>query len=431
MEEIHLKAVILSAGEGKRMRPLTLTKPKTMLPVAGKPIIQYNIEALRDNGITDILLVVKYKEELVKSYFKDGKDFGVKISYETQDEPAGTADAISYSEDFAKNENLIVLNGDIILDKELISEIIADYENSQFDTLMVLTEVEDPSHYGVVEIQGILVKNIIEKPKKEDAPSNLINAGIYIFNKDVFSKIAETQVSSRGEFEITDSLILQIKDNKNIKGFITDKKWIDIGMPWDLLEINELIIKKIKENIKGTIEDGVTIHGTVFLDEGSIIRSGVYIEGSVYIGKNCDIGPNSFIRGSSYFGDNVNVGNAVEIKNSIIMENTNVNHLSYIGDSVVGSHCNMGAGTNVANLRFDDKPVLMSIKGQKTNTGRRKLGSIIGDNVKTGINTSFSPGVTVGFNSFIGPGILLQNDIESNKIVLLKQQQYLIDNLKK
>ncbi|MDR2623678.1 MAG: NTP transferase domain-containing protein [Methanobrevibacter sp.] len=425
-----MKAVILSAGEGRRMRPLTLTKPKTMLPIAGKPIIQYNIEALRDNGITDILLIVKYKEELVKDYFKDGKDFGVNIGYKTQDEPAGTADAIGYSKEFIEDDNLIVLNGDIILDKELISEIITDYESSRFDTLMVLTEVEDPSHYGVVEMQGILVKNIIEKPEKEDAPSNLINAGIYIFNKDIFDKISRTEISSRGEFEITDSLLLQIKDDKNIKGFVTDKKWIDIGMPWDLLEINELIINQIKENINGKIEDGVTIHGTIFLGEGSIIRSGVYIEGSVYIGKNCDIGPNSFIRGNSYFGDNVNVGNAVEIKNSIIMEHTKINHLSYVGDSVIGSRCNIGAGTNVANLRFDDKPVLMTVKGQKTNTGRRKLGSVIGDNVKTGINTSFSPGVTVGFNSFIGPGILLQNDVESNKVVLLKQQ-HTVDNLKK
>lgn len=425
-----MKAVILSAGEGRRMRPLTLTKPKTMLPVAGKPIIQYNIEALRDSGITEILLIVKYKEKLVKDYFKDGKAFGVNISYKTQEEPAGTADAISYSKNFIKDDNLIVLNGDIILDKELISEIIADYESSQFDTLMVLTEVEDPSHYGVVEMQGILVKNIIEKPKKEDAPSNLINAGIYIFNKNIFDKIAITEVSPRGEFEITDSLILQIRDNKNIKGFITNKKWIDVGMPWDLLEINEIVIKQIKEDIKGKIEDGVTIHGKVFLDEGSILRSGVYIEGSVYVGKNCDIGPNSFIRGNSYFGDYVNVGNAVEIKNSIIMEHTNINHLSYIGDSMIGSYCNIGAGTNVANLRFDDKPVLMNVKGQKTNTGRRKLGSVIGDNVKTGINTSFSPGVTVGFNSFIGPGILLQKDVESNKIVLLKQQ-HTVDNLRK
>jgi bifunctional UDP-N-acetylglucosamine pyrophosphorylase/glucosamine-1-phosphate N-acetyltransferase len=426
-----LKAIILSAGEGRRMRPLTLTKPKTMLHVAGKPIIQYNIEALRDSGIKDILLIVNYKEELVKEYFNNGKDFKVNITYKTQKKPDGTADAISYGEDFANDNDLIVLNGDIILDKELISEIINDYDNSKYDTLMVLTNVEDPSHYGVVEIKDSLVKNIIEKPKKEEAPSNLINAGIYIFNKDIFDKIAKTEISSRGEYEITDSLSLQIKDNKKIKGFITDKKWVDVGMPWDLLDINGTFIENIKENINGVIEDGAKINGKIFLDEGSIIRSGVYIQGSVYIGKNCDIGPNSYIRGNSYFGDNVRIGNAVEIKNSIVMENTSINHLSYVGDSVIGSHCNIGAGTNVANLRFDDKTIFMNVKGQKTSTGRRKLGSIIGDKVKTGINTSFSPGVIVGFNSFIGPGILLQHDIESNKIVLLKQQHHLIDNLKR
>jgi bifunctional UDP-N-acetylglucosamine pyrophosphorylase/glucosamine-1-phosphate N-acetyltransferase len=421
-----LKAVILSAGEGTRMRPLTLTKPKTMLPVAGKPIIQYNLEALRDSGITEILLIVNYKEKMVKDYFKDGKEFGVNISYKTQEKLIGTANAIKYSQNFVE-DHFIVLNGDIILDKELITEIIKEYDNFKPDTLMVLTKVEDPSPFGVVEIQDNFIRNIVEKPKKDEAPSNLINTGIYIFNKDIFEKIAITKKSKRGEYEITDSLSLQIENKKIVRGFETNKKWIDVGRPWELIEINELLLKKIKEENKGKIEKGATIHGNVFLDEGSIIRSGVYIEGFVYIGKNCDIGPNCYIRGNSYFGDNVKVGNAVEIKNSIIMENTNVNHLSYVGDSIIGSNCNLGAGTNIANLRFDDKPVKISVKGKKTDSGRRKLGSIIGDNVKTGINSSFSPGVTIGFNSFIGPEVLLHEDVESNKIVLLKQQHHTIN----
>jgi len=424
-----MKAIVLSAGEGTRMRPLTLTKPKTMLPVAGKPIIQYNIEALRDSGITEILLIVKYKEEMVKEFFGDGKEFGVEISYKTQSELSGTANAIAYGEDFVGMDDFVVLNGDIILDKDLISEIIHEYESFDMDTLMVLTEVKDPSSFGVVEIKNGFIQSIVEKPKKEDAPSDLINTGIYIFNKDIFDKIAKTEKSPRGEYEITDSLTLQIQDGKKVKGFTTTKKWIDVGRPWELLEINAFLLKDIKHTIMGKVEEGVRIHGNVFLDEGSILRSGVYIQGSVYIGKNCDIGPNSYIRGNSYFGDNVNVGNAVEIKNSIIMENTNVNHLSYVGDSVIGSNCNLGAGTNIANLRFDDKPVMVSIKGQKTDTGRRKMGSIIGDRVKTGINSSFSPGVTVGFNSFIGPEVLLQKDVDSYKIVLLKQQHHEIDHL--
>lgn len=417
---MKLKAIILSAGEGSRMRPLTLTKPKTMLPVAGKPIIQYNIESLRDNGITDILLIVRYKEEMVRNYFGDGSDFGVNISYKTQKDFLGTANAISYGEDFI-DDSIIVLNGDIILDDEIIHEIIKKYNYLTPDTLMLLTEVEDPSAFGVVEIENGNVKSIVEKPKREEAPSNLVNAGIYIFNKDIFDKIRKTEISERGEYEITDSVSLQIKDNKTVIGHKTSKDWIDVGRPWELIEVNEDLIGKLKTEIKGTIEDGAFIHGEVFLDEGSVIKAGVYIEGNVYIGKNCDIGPNSYIRGNTYFGDNVHVGNAVEIKNSIIMENTNVSHLSYVGDSVIGSNCNIAAGTNIANLRFDNATIKTKIKNQKIDSGRRKLGAIIGDSVKTGINSSFSPGVKVGHNSTIGSGVLLYEDLPSDTRVLEKQ----------
>lgn len=427
---MKLKAIILSAGEGSRMRPLTLTKPKTMLPVAGKPIIQYNIESLRDNGITDILLIVRYKEEIVRNYFGDGSDFGVNISYKTQKDFLGTANAISYGEDFI-DDSIIVLNGDIILDDEIIHEIIKKYNYLSPDTLMLLTEVEDPSAFGVVEIENGNIKNIVEKPKREEAPSNLVNAGIYIFNKDIFDKIRETEISERGEYEITDSVSLQIEDNKKVIGHKTSKDWIDVGRPWELIEVNEELIGKLKTEIKGTVEAGAVIHGEIFLDEGSVIKAGVYIEGNVYIGKNCDIGPNSYIRGNTYFGDNVHVGNAVEIKNSIIMENTNVSHLSYVGDSVIGSNCNIAAGTNIANLRFDNATIKTKIKNQKIDSGRRKLGAIIGDSVKTGINSSFSPGVKVGHNSTIGSGVLLYEDLPSDTRVLEKQTHIIQKKRKK
>ena len=425
-----MKAIILSAGEGSRMRPLTLTKPKTMLPVAGKPIIQYNIESLKNNGITDILLIVRYKEEIVRNYFGDGSDFGVNISYKTQKDFLGTANAISYAKDFI-DDSIIVLNGDIILDEEIICEMIEKYDDLTPDTLMLLTEVEDPSAFGVVEIEDGNIKSIVEKPKREEAPSNLVNAGIYIFNEDIFDKIEKTEISQRGEYEITDSVSMQIQDNKAVVGHKTSKDWIDVGRPWELIEVNEGLISELKTQIKGKIEDGAFIHGEVFLDEGSVIKAGVYIEGNVYIGKNCDIGPNSYIRGNTYFGDNVHVGNAVEIKNSIIMENTNVSHLSYVGDSVIGSGCNIAAGTNIANLRFDNATIKTKIKNQKIDSGRRKLGAIIGDSVKTGINSSFSPGVKIGHNSTIGSGVLLYEDLPSDTRVLVKQNHIIQKKNKK
>ncbi|WP_407379901.1 bifunctional sugar-1-phosphate nucleotidylyltransferase/acetyltransferase [Methanobrevibacter sp.] len=426
---MKLKAIILGAGEGSRMRPLTLTKPKTMLPVAGKPIIQYNIEALKDNGITDILLIVRYKEEIVRDYFGDGSKFGVNITYKTQKDFLGTANAISYGEDFIE-DSLLVLNGDIILDDEIIHDIIKKYEDLKPDTLMVLTEVDDPSAFGVVEIEDGNIKSIVEKPKKEDAPSNLVNTGIYVFNKDIFEKIERTEISERGEYEITDSVSIQIDEGKNVLGHKTDKDWIDVGRPWELIEVNEELIGNLKTKIKGKVENGAHIHGEVYLGEGSVIKAGVYIEGNVYIGKNCDVGPNCYIRGNTYFGDNVHVGNAVEIKNSIIMENTNVSHLSYVGDSVIGSNCNIAAGTNIANLRFDNANIKTKIKDSMEDSGRRKLGAIIGDSVKTGINSSFSPGVKVGSNSTIGSNVLLYEDLPSDTRVLLKQNHIIQDKNK-
>ena len=412
------------------MRPLTLTKPKTMLPVAGKPIIQYNIESLKNNGIKDILLIVRYKEEIVKDYFGDGSDFGVNITYKTQKNFLGTANAISYGEDFIE-DSLIVLNGDIILDDEIIEEIIKKYNYLKPDTLMVLTEVEDPSAFGVVEIEDNNIKNIVEKPKREEAPSNLVNTGIYVFNKDIFGKIEKTEISERGEYEITDSVSIQIAEGKKVIGHKTDKDWIDVGRPWELIEVNEELIGNLKTQIKGKVENGAHLHGEVYLGEGSVIKAGVYIEGNVYIGKNCDVGPNCYIRGNTYLGDNVHVGNAVEIKNSIIMENTNVSHLSYVGDSVIGSNCNIAAGTNIANLRFDNRSVKTKIKNQMIDSGRRKLGSIIGDSVKTGINSSFSPGVKVGYNSTIGSGVLLYDDVPSDTRILVKQNHIVQDKNKK
>lgn len=416
-----MKGVLLTAGEGTRMRPLTLTRPKTMLQVGGKPILQYNLEALRDAGVKDIVMVVGYKKEAIEGYFGNGSSFGVNITYVLQEKRLGTAHAISSVREAIDSE-FIVLNGDIIVDPELIVDLIAKYNSCSVSSILMLTEVEDPSSFGVVEIENGIIKNIIEKPAPGEAPSNLINAGIYLFDNTIFNAIDRTPKSERGEYEITDSLKIQMSENNMVIGLKSDHKWIDVGRPWELLNINEHFISEVEEEIQGEIEEGVTIHGNVVLGKNSVIRSGTYILGPVFIGEGCDIGPNSYLRKYTYIGNNVNVGNAVEIKNSIIMDGTNVNHLSYVGDSVIGANCNVAAGTNIANLRFDNKNVKMNIKGKKLDCGVRKLGAIFGDNVKTGINSSFNPGVKVGVNSAVGSGTIIYEDIPSNTLVLVKQE---------
>ncbi|AAB86062.1 glucose-1-phosphate thymidylyltransferase homolog [Methanothermobacter thermautotrophicus str. Delta H] len=416
-----MQAVILTAGEGTRMRPLTLTRPKTMLPVAGKPILQYSVDALRDNGVHDIVMITGYHEEAVRSHFGDGSGSGVNITYVRQEERLGTAHAIGQASELIDDE-FIVLNGDIITDPGLMGDLIGSYHERKPETLMVLREVPDPSSFGVVKVEGDRVREIIEKPGPDAGAGNLINTGIYVFSPAVFDYIERTPLSRRGEYEITDTIMMQVRDDLPVRAIISDRDWIDVGRPWELLEASERLMKDLEDSVEGDVEDGVTIHGPVAIGEGTIIRSGTYIQGPVYIGRNCDIGPNSYLRAHTCIGDGVSIGNAVEVKNSIIMDGTNINHLSYVGDSVIGMNCNIAAGTNIANLRFDDGPVRMVVKDDVVETGRRKLGAVFGDGVKTGINSSFNPGVKVGKDSCIGAGCVISRDVPSDRLVILRQE---------
>ncbi|NHJ31407.1 MAG: glucose-1-phosphate thymidylyltransferase, partial [Asgard group archaeon] len=182
------------------------------------------------------------------------------------------------------------------------------------------------------------------------------------------------------------------------------------------------LLRVVKPEIHGQVEKGAHLSGLVHIAKGARIRSGAYVVGPVIIGEDSDIGPNCFIRPHTSIGRNVRVGNACELKNSIIMNGTHVGHLSYVGDSILGEGCNLGAGTIVANLRFDNKTVKMEMKSKIVDTRRTKMGIIFGDNVKTGVGTLFMPGVKVGCNSWIGPNIVVKKDVTSNTILTLKQQ---------
>lgn len=400
-----MECVLLAGGEGKRMRPLTLTKPKPMLPVAGKTILERNLEILA-KFFKKIYIVVGHKKEVVIEFIKNRFN-NVEIEYIEQKEQIGTADAVLRLKERIKDK-FIVMNGDIIVSENTIKNFInfaKDKENA-----VCLTEVENPSDYGVVEIENDVITAIEEKPEKPK--SNLINAGIYSFDSKIFSAIEGVGKSKRNEYEITDAIKILIK-NREIYGFIDkDEFWIDVGKPWDLLTANEILLKNIKSEIYGNVEERVAIKNNIFVGEGTEILSGCYIIGPCYIGKNCKIGPNTFIRPYTSIGDNCHIGNAVEIKNSIIMSNTNVPHLSYVGDSIIGEHCNLGAGTNIANLRHDRSFVKVKINDKIMSSKRIKLGAIIGDNVKTGINTSILPGTVIYPYTRINAGEIVKHEVK-------------------
>ena len=397
-----MKAVILAAGEGNRMRPLTATRPKVMLPIANKPIMEHLLIEAREAGIKEFILIVGYCDQQVRDYFGRGEKLGVDISYCEQRKQLGTADALRMVEGRVDGD-FLVMNGDVVVKRDDIVRLV---NNKNITTLSVI-KVEDPRGLGMVELKKDRVVRIYEKT--ENPPTSMANAGLYLFTPDIHEAIARTEKSPRGEYELTDSLQLLMEVGREI-ACQEIKDWTDLSFPWDLLSANESLLAGLEPSQQGKVEQNVTINGPVAVGNNSVIRSGAYINGPVIIGEGCDIGPNCYIRPSTSIGDGCHIGAAVEVKNSIIMKGTKIPHHNYVGDSVIGEQCNLGAGTKIANLRLDKKNIYVA----GIDTGRRKLGAIIGDRVETGINASINVGCIIGNNTSIGPGAVVSGVISPN-----------------
>jgi UDP-N-acetylglucosamine diphosphorylase/glucosamine-1-phosphate N-acetyltransferase len=406
--EYHLsitKAIILAAGEGQRMSPLTETRPKVMLPIANKPILEHLLIEMKKAGIREFVFVVGYHDERIRSYFGDGADWDVHIQYCNQRKQEGTADALKTAQRFF-DDSFLVANGDIIIDSRDIQLVM-----SQTGNVMSVIELRDIAGLGVIE--GLAGQVLKVHEKVEHPPSHLANAGLYLFTPEINSALEKTEKSRRGEYEITDSLQILIDSGIHVAyqviGF-----WPHMGYPWDLLQVNARFLASMEPSCHAEIEAKTTLKGAVSIGKGTLIRSGSYIVGPVVIGQNCDIGPNCFIRAATSIGDNCHIGSSVEVKNCIIMSGTKIPHLNYIGDSIIGENCNLGAGTKIANLKLDKHNI--DIDG--IDTHMRTLGAIIGDNVQTGINSSINAGTLIGNNTFIGPGAFARGVISPGSKIL-------------
>lgn len=361
---IEMKAVILAAGEGKRMWPLTATRPKGMLPVANKPILEHILTEMSKAGVKEFIFVVGYKWQMVRDYFGDGSKWGLRVDYVIQEGRQGTASAVAMVE-WMVGDKFIVSNGDILIKAEDITKLVSTGIMN-----MAVVDVKDTTGLGVVTLQGETISIIHEKTGVE----GLANAGLYLLTRQIFHAIEGINPSPRGENELIDAFQSMI-DTGYLLTFTIIDSWLNISYPWDLLTANEVLVK-----------------GTIL--SGTVLRDNCYLDGPVQIGHNCTLGPNCYIRGATSIGDNCHIGAGVEVKNSIIMSGTKIPHLSYVGDSVIGENCNLGAGTIIANQRLDKKTVIVN----GVDTKRVKFGTIIGDNVQTGINTSIMPGTVIEAN---------------------------------
>jgi bifunctional UDP-N-acetylglucosamine pyrophosphorylase/glucosamine-1-phosphate N-acetyltransferase len=394
-----------------------------MIPIAGRPIVEHVVRSLTTNGVGELLVVVGHKREVLQDFLGDGGKFEAKISYKVQPGVLGTADAVGMAEEFVGEEDFLVIYGDLFTKPRAIHRVLETYEASGKKPTLTVVSVPNPSSYGVVSVSEDKATRIVEKPEPQEVSGNLANAGIYIFGNEIFDAIRSTVKSERGELEVTDSVNTLI--GKGIEFAVVrieQKDWVDMGCPWDVLEANRLCLTALEPRILGEIESGARLVGPVFIDREARILSGAYVEGPAYIGENCEIGPNCLVRPYTSLGKEVKIGNACEVKNSIVMDATKIPHNSYIGDSIIGENCNFGAGTIVANLRLDYESVKMMVKGKLVDSETKKLGVIVGDNVRTGVNVSLMPGIKIGGHTWIGPNVLVYRDLPSGVIVTQKQE---------
>ena len=420
-----MKAVILAAGDSTRMLPLSANQPKHLLPVAGKPLIFHTMEALENAGIKETLVVYGYHAELLREVV-ESRSWKMSVSFVNQEERKGTGHAAGYAKKFVGKSEAILMFGDVMVGPGTFEGLIGYHNEGEYDLTLTTKYIEDPSEYGIAVVKKGKVTSLIEKPKREEMVSNLVSAGVFAITNTLWEAIDKTEISPRGEIELTDSISMLI-ERGNVGAYALPSWWLDVGKPWDLLEANKLLLENEERRIEGTVEEGVVIKGDVIIEKSALIKSGAYIEGPALIGEDSVIGPNCYIRAFTSLGKRVKIGNAVEIKNCIIMDDTNVGHLSYVGDSIIGQRSNFGAGTITANLRHDDRSIFVTVKGERFDSKRRKLGAIIGDDVKTGIGTSISPGIVIHQGARTGVGVIVDRDIEANKLVNVKQNQEVLD----
>lgn len=394
-----MQTVILAAGQGTRMRPLTDRRPKPMLPVADRPLMAHTADAAVEAGATELLLVVGYEADAVRGYFGD-EYRNTPVRYAVQAEQRGTAHAVRAAREHIEGA-FAVLNGDDIYDPDSVTRLF------EGGPAVGTYEVENPRPYGVFDIADGVVEGIVEKPA--DPPSNRVNVGAYVLPAEARGWL-DVEESERGEEEVTD-VLARVVDERSVRAVGVDR-WMGVGRPWELLEANEWQLGDLDRGIRGEVAPTADLRGDVVVEEGATVEPGVVVEGPVLVRAGAHVGPNAYVRGHTLLGEGVRVGNAVEVKNSVLMTGAAVPHLSYVGDSVIGREVNLGAGTTVANLRHDDEAVRVTVKGDRVSTGRRKFGVVVGDGAKTGVETTLNAGVTLSTEARVEPNATVTRDRE-------------------
>ncbi len=398
-----IQAVILAAGKATRTEPLTAGKAKALLPVLDGTIMTKILDAAQPLIDEAIIVIGHLKEQVISALGSEYK--GVKLTYVEQEEQLGTGHALLCAEPHIKDRFIILTGDDIISPKDLQNLTRHRYA-------CLANEVKDPSRFGIFTIDAD--NNITDIEEKPDQPkSNLANTAIWVMDRRLLTLMKAQGKTERDEFEVTCALGALIKEEKVYCQPVQDY-WIPITYPWNLLEANVHFLRQIEEcRIDGVVEPGAVVKGCVHIGKGTTVKAGTCIEGPAYIGNDCTIGPHAYIRKDTIILDNVNTRG--ELYDVLIMSGTTAKHPCYLSHGIVGEDCNIGYGTVFADYRHDAGSNMTVIKGQKIDSGRRKLGAFLGHRVHTGIGTLIYPGRKLWPHTTTLPGEIVKKDIHESE----------------
>lgn len=405
-------AIVLAAGRATRMWPLCTETPKPLVQLGGRPLLAHLLDRLASCGIRRAVLVVPPEHTKFRTTL-DGQHPGLDLVYAVQAEATGTGGALAAAAPhLARNtDGAVVAMGDSLVSTATLGQL-ATAKPDEF--VVAAAPVPDVSRYGHLQAAQGRLTGITEKPPA--GGPGLANTGFYHLPAATIQKARDIGKSPRGELELTDLLAAALHPgNATGEGVrvVDAAGWLDIGRPWDLLDalgthvsaaLDHALPPGARQGGPGTIEPGVHIRGRVWVSAGAILKAGTYIEGDCWIGPDSTIGPNAYLRGPVETGAQCKIGAGCEAKASLLQHGAHVPHLSYVGDSILGEHTNLGAGTQTANLRHDARTIKVDHKGTRTDTGRRKLGAIVGDRAKTGINTTLNVGTILPPGHLAPPG---------------------------
>ncbi|MHB9035113.1 MAG: glucose-1-phosphate thymidylyltransferase [Armatimonadota bacterium] len=335
-----MKALILSGGKGTRLRPITYTGAKQLVPVANKPILFYTIEAVKAAGISEIGIVVGETHEEVEVAVGNGERWGVKVTYIQQDEPLGLAHAVKIAHDFIKDDAFVMYLGDNLI-KDGITSFVDEYCQSDANAQILLAHVPNPQSFGVAELEGGRVVRLIEKPK--DPPTDLALVGVYMFDSKIFEAVNAIKPSARGELEITDAIQYLVDHNYKVNSHIITGWWKDTGKLEDMLEANRIILDGLGHHVLGEVDEDSEIAGRVTVGKGAKIINSC-VRGPAIIGEDCII-ENAFIGPYTSINDRCKIISS-EVEHSMILEDCQVLNIgSRLEDSLIGKNVRIDKDT--------------------------------------------------------------------------------------